>query len=147
MLVQRDIMVAARDGVGLATDVYRPEGKGPFPVILERTPYDKRNSAAFAVRAAAKGYVVIIQDVRGRYKIVFTFLTDVLGLATDQASAEACRWEHVISHDVADRLLDFFLLEKVCYELEYEMGHRPTWLRIPLGGLQRILARSQRAPT
>jgi maltose alpha-D-glucosyltransferase/alpha-amylase len=47
----------------------------------------------------------------------------------------------------ADRLLDFFLLEKVCYELEYEMAHRPTWLRVPLAGLQRILARSQRVPS
>ena len=34
-------MVPARDGVGLATDIYRPAGAGPFPVILERTPYDK----------------------------------------------------------------------------------------------------------
>jgi maltose alpha-D-glucosyltransferase / alpha-amylase len=43
----------------------------------------------------------------------------------------------------ADRLLDFFLLEKVCYELEYEMAHRPDWLRVPLAGLARILARSR----
>ena len=45
----------------------------------------------------------------------------------------------------AERLLDFFLLEKACYELEYEMAHRPHWLRVPLAGLQRILAR--RIPT
>ena len=47
----------------------------------------------------------------------------------------------------AEQLLDFFLLEKVFYELEYEMAHRPAWLRVPLSGLQRILARSQRVPT
>jgi maltose alpha-D-glucosyltransferase/alpha-amylase len=45
----------------------------------------------------------------------------------------------------AEQLLDFFLLEKACYELEYEMAHRPHWLRVPLAGLQRILAR--RVPT
>ena len=57
-----------RDGTILRADVYRPKvAENQFPVLLERTPYDKRNSAAFAVRAAAKGYVVIIQDVRGRY--------------------------------------------------------------------------------
>src|SRR5712672_1906423 len=39
-----------------------------------------------------------------------------------------------------DRLLDFFLLEKVCYELEYEMAHRPEWLRVPLTGVLRILS-------
>ena len=41
MLVERDVMVPARDGVLLATDIYRPDGAGPFPVLLERTPYDK----------------------------------------------------------------------------------------------------------
>jgi maltose alpha-D-glucosyltransferase/alpha-amylase len=46
----------------------------------------------------------------------------------------------------ADRLLDFFLLEKVCYELEYEMAHRPDWLRVPLAGVQRIFSRAQRVP-
>ncbi len=67
-----DVMVAMRDGVRLATDVHRPArgGKpveGTFPVILERTPYDKTKSMG-AVRAfVPKGYVVISQDVRGRY--------------------------------------------------------------------------------
>jgi len=56
-----------RDGTTLRADVYRPKAEGTFPVLLERTPYDKRNSAAFGVKAAARGYVVIIQDVRGRY--------------------------------------------------------------------------------
>ena len=41
IVVERDLMVPARDGVMLATDIYRPAGSGPFPVLLERTPYDK----------------------------------------------------------------------------------------------------------
>jgi maltose alpha-D-glucosyltransferase / alpha-amylase len=41
----------------------------------------------------------------------------------------------------AERLLDFFLLEKACYEIEYELAHRPDWLRVPLAGMQRILSR------
>ena len=49
----------------------------------------------------------VAADLRGRYTIVHSFLTDVLGLPPDRAAAEACRWEHVISHEVADRLLDF----------------------------------------
>jgi maltose alpha-D-glucosyltransferase/alpha-amylase len=44
----------------------------------------------------------------------------------------------------ADRLLDFFLLEKAIYEIEYEMSHRPDWLRVPLAGMHRILSRTQR---
>jgi maltose alpha-D-glucosyltransferase/alpha-amylase len=45
--------------------------------------------------------------------------------------------------DDADRLLDFFLLEKAFYEIEYELAHRPNWLRVPLAGTWRILARSE----
>jgi predicted acyl esterase len=41
IIVERDLMVPARDGVMLATDVYRPTGPGPFPVLFERTPYGK----------------------------------------------------------------------------------------------------------
>src|SRR5437660_12573206 len=46
VIVERDVMIAARDGIRLATDIYRParDGRaapGRFPVILERTPYDK----------------------------------------------------------------------------------------------------------
>lgn len=48
----------------------------------------------------------VAADVRGRYTIVLAFLTEVLGMPAERAAAEACRWEHVVSHDVADRLLD-----------------------------------------
>jgi maltose alpha-D-glucosyltransferase/alpha-amylase len=40
----------------------------------------------------------------------------------------------------AEQMLNFFLLEKVLYEIEYELAHRPDWLRVPLGGMLRILA-------
>jgi maltose alpha-D-glucosyltransferase / alpha-amylase len=43
----------------------------------------------------------------------------------------------------SDRLLDFFLLEKAFYEINYELAHRPDWLRVPLAGTWRILARSE----
>lgn len=48
----------------------------------------------------------IASDVRGRYTILHGFMTDVLGLPPERATAEACRWEHVVSHEAADRLLD-----------------------------------------
>jgi maltose alpha-D-glucosyltransferase/alpha-amylase len=43
----------------------------------------------------------------------------------------------------ADALLDFFLLEKAFYEIEYELAHRPDWLRVPLAGTLRVLSRSE----
>ncbi len=65
--IEHDISTTMRDGTILHADVYRPKADGTFPVLLERTPYDKSGSAGFGVKAAARGYVVIVQDVRGRY--------------------------------------------------------------------------------
>ena len=45
------------------------------------------------------------------------------------------------SAEDSDRVLDFFLLEKAFYEIEYELAHRPDWLRVPLAGTWRILSR------
>ena len=71
---QLDLMVPMRDGVKLATDIYRPQANGRavsarLPVLLHRTPYDKSAPAASAIaEALAKhGYVVILQDTRGRH--------------------------------------------------------------------------------
>jgi maltose alpha-D-glucosyltransferase/alpha-amylase len=40
----------------------------------------------------------------------------------------------------AEQMLNFFLLEKALYEIEYELAHRPEWLRVPLTGVLRILS-------
>ena len=40
----------------------------------------------------------------------------------------------------AEQMLNFFLLEKAFYEIEYELAHRPEWLRVPLTGMLRILS-------
>jgi uncharacterized protein len=59
--------VKMRDGVALRADIYRPKAEGKFPVLLQRTPYNKAGEKDFGFKAAARGYVVIIQDVRGRF--------------------------------------------------------------------------------
>ncbi|MBS1851274.1 MAG: CocE/NonD family hydrolase [Acidobacteria bacterium] len=56
-----------RDGVLLYADIYRPSAEGKFPVLLQRTPYDKNNGFSFGLRAATRGFVVVMQDTRGRY--------------------------------------------------------------------------------
>jgi putative CocE/NonD family hydrolase len=68
------VMVAMRDGVRLATNVYLPARglvplPGKFPVILERTPYSKeRVGPDLAKSLVAHGYAVVVQDVRGRFQ-------------------------------------------------------------------------------
>ena len=64
---ERGVTAKMRDGVILRADIYRPTAEGRFPVLLQRTPYNKSSGVAFGLKAAARGYVVIIQDVRGRY--------------------------------------------------------------------------------
>ena len=93
VLVHRDVMVTVRDGVRLATDIYRPAAggqpvDGPHPVILERTAYGKSERsrseievgmdtpmtrAEVATHFVRHGYVVIYQDCRGRHGSEGTF--------------------------------------------------------------------------
>jgi uncharacterized protein len=66
--IERAVEMKTRDGVTLRADIYRPKADGRFPVLLQRTPYNKGvGESGFGKQAAAIGYVVIIQDVRGRY--------------------------------------------------------------------------------
>ena len=64
---ERNAVVTMRDGVKLKADIYRPTADGKFPVLLQRTPYNKDNDVDFGFKAAARGFVVIVEDVRGRY--------------------------------------------------------------------------------
>ena len=72
VVATRNVMVVARDGVRLATDVYAPGRNGAvsgrFPTIVERTPYNKVSGAESPVEYfVPRGYVVVRQDIRGRY--------------------------------------------------------------------------------
>src|SRR5258708_2191594 len=67
VIVERDVPAKMRDRVILKADIYRPKADGKYPVLLQRTPYDKNNTRSFGMKAAARGYVVIVQDVRGRF--------------------------------------------------------------------------------
>ena len=76
--VQKDVMVAFKDGTKLATDVYLPASSGKFPVILSRTPYDKTGEQGNAAYFTKHGYAFVAQDTRGRYNSEGTwkFLVD-----------------------------------------------------------------------
>ena len=72
ILIEKNVMVPMRDGVRLATDVYRLEGAAPAPVLVARIPYNKEYAVTSGgtfdiLRAVQAGYTVVVQDVRGRY--------------------------------------------------------------------------------
>jgi putative CocE/NonD family hydrolase len=71
MKMERNVEMHTRDGVTLRSDVYRPDGTGPFPVLMVRTPYGKQGYDGDRLydfeRMAGAGYIVVCQDVRGRH--------------------------------------------------------------------------------
>tara|TARA_B100000768_G_scaffold182038_1_gene208706 strand:+ start:424 stop:2409 length:1986 start_codon:yes stop_codon:yes gene_type:complete len=75
-IVDQKVMMPMRDGVRLATDIYRPKGNGNYPIIFSRTPYNfnswgdgeqKTRTAKRAYDYVKKGYAYVVQNERGRY--------------------------------------------------------------------------------
>lgn len=85
IVIEKNVPVRMRDGVVLFADVFRPVAQGKYPVILQRTPYNKNLTTVGllmfdVIRAAGEGYAVVIQDSRGRYASegeFYTFRDDI----------------------------------------------------------------------
>jgi putative CocE/NonD family hydrolase len=67
VITDANVQIKMRDGVSLIADIYKPTCEGKFPVLLERTPYDRKGESGMATDLARHGYVVVLQDTRGRY--------------------------------------------------------------------------------
>ena len=65
--IERNVPVPMRDGTILRADVHRPDRGGPYPVLVHRTPYGKFRRLSLN-RFVTAGYIVVDQDVRGRYE-------------------------------------------------------------------------------
>jgi uncharacterized protein len=83
IIIEKDIDVPLRDGCVLKGDLVRPDSPEKLPVLLNRTPYDKKfpqisYNTIDAVRAAQRGYNVVFVDCRGRFASpgTFTCFTD-----------------------------------------------------------------------
>ncbi|NBD23834.1 CocE/NonD family hydrolase [Paenibacillus glycinis] len=70
VVMKRNVPCTMRDGVNLYADIYLPEESGSYPVLLMRQPYGRKIAStvshAHPVWYASQGYMVIVQDVRGR---------------------------------------------------------------------------------
>jgi putative CocE/NonD family hydrolase len=85
VVIEKDVLVPMRDGVVLRADVFRPAAPGRYPVILQRTPYNKNLTTVAmlmldVIRTASEGYAVVIQDTRGRYAsagVFYVFQDDI----------------------------------------------------------------------
>src|SRR5882672_6986191 len=81
--VDVDVAVPMRDGITLATDIWRPAGGDPAPVLLVRTPYGKSDMSSTiygtpnVLSLVAAGYAVVMQDCRGMFASEGTFVPHV----------------------------------------------------------------------
>lgn len=71
VVVEEHLVMTARDGTALVADVFRPDAPGRHPTLVMRTPYGRRHRGQLAQNSEVtfypqRGYVVVIQDVRGR---------------------------------------------------------------------------------
>ena len=104
VVIELNAMVSMRDGIKLATDIFRPAKPGRYPVILTRDPYDNGSDQASVDegrRWAKRGYVFLHQDVRGRYDsegsldLYESEINDGYDTRSGQAASpgRAARWE------------------------------------------------------
>ena len=78
---ERNVEIPMRDGTILRADMYSPDDAGPHQVLLSRTPYNKQGANVMfdCLKAAGMGYVVVVQDCRGRYNsdgVFYPFLNE-----------------------------------------------------------------------
>src|SRR6266849_3569194 len=78
IMIEKDIEIPMRDGCVLKGDLYRPDSNEKLPVLLNRTPYDKKfplisSLTLDSIRAAQRGYNVVFVDCRGRFASQGTF--------------------------------------------------------------------------
>jgi putative CocE/NonD family hydrolase len=75
-IIDQKVMMPMRDGVRLATDIYRPKGDGRFPIVFSRTPYNfntwvdgelRTRTLEAAMEAVERGYAYVVQNERGRF--------------------------------------------------------------------------------
>ena len=75
-IIDQKVMIPMRDGVRLATDIYRPKGNAPVPIIFSRTPYNFNSyrdgemttrTLQTALEAVKRGYAYVVQNERGRF--------------------------------------------------------------------------------
>ncbi|WP_432410662.1 CocE/NonD family hydrolase [Rasiella sp. SM2506] len=86
-IIDQKVMMPMRDGIRLATDIYRPKGNEKVPIIYSRTPYNfnswgdgeqRTRTAEQAYEMVKRGYAYVVQNERGRYYSEGTW--DILGV-------------------------------------------------------------------
>src|SRR5690625_3648758 len=129
IIVDREVSCILRDGVTLYANIYRPNQEGVYPVLLTRLPYNK-NLPDFShryldpIRLAMNGYIVIIQDVRGRFASEGEF---VPMLQEFKDGYDAVEWASKLPYSNGD--VGMFGMSYYAYTQLYAALERPPSLK------------------
>jgi maltose alpha-D-glucosyltransferase / alpha-amylase len=100
-------------------------------------------SIDYSATAALERATKVASDENGKLAVALAEwrdrATEAFVTAYREAMTNPALWP--ANREAAEQMLNFFLLEKAFYEIEYELAHRPDWLRVPLTGVLRILSR------
>jgi len=141
VIVEREVPAEMRDGVTLYANIYRPQNAGTYPVLLTRLPYDK-NLPDFShryidpIRVAMSGYVVIIQDVRGRFSSEGEFEPYIQELEDGYDTVE---WAAKLPYSTGD--VGMFGLSYYGFTQLYAALERPPSLKAIFPAMTRSLSR------
>jgi len=137
LIVKDDVFVIDCDG-GPGRTIAERRRKAP----AARDVASVVRSIDYAMTAALERALKVAPDESGRLSVALGEWRDRATNVFLEGYREVMAGQRLWPADAAaaDRLLNFFLLEKALYEIEYELANRPDWLRIPLAGLLRILA-------
>jgi maltose alpha-D-glucosyltransferase/alpha-amylase len=137
LIVKDDIFIIDFEG-----EPRRPLGERRRKAPAARDVAGLIRSIDYSATAALERALKVAPDENGklgaalaewRERAATTFLAAYREIMTNQRLWPA-------DPPAAERMLNFFLLEKAVYEIEYELAHRPEWLRVPLTGMIRILS-------
>ncbi len=137
LIVKDDIFIIDFEG-----EPYRPHSERRRKAPAARDVASMIRSIDYAATAALERALEVAPDEQGklgaalaewRERAAATFLTAYRDALTDRRL-----WP--TSRRAAEQLLEFFLIDKAFYEIEYELTFRPDWLRVALTGLLRLLS-------
>jgi maltose alpha-D-glucosyltransferase/alpha-amylase len=137
LIVKDDIFIIDFEG----------EPRRPLPERRRRAPAARDvagliRSIDYSATAALERALKVAPDEQGKLGAALAEWRDRAAAAFLDTYREIMTNQRLWPADpyAAEQMLNFFLLEKALYEIEYELAHRPEWLRVPLTGVLRILS-------
>jgi maltose alpha-D-glucosyltransferase/alpha-amylase len=137
LIVKDDIFIIGFDG-----QPHRPLTERRRKAPAARDVASLIRSIDYSATAALERALKVSPDEQGKLATALTEWRDRAAAAFLAAYRDAMADQRLWPRDpqAAEQMLNFFLIEKALCETEYELAHRPDWLRVPLTGMLQLLS-------